>query len=428
MRAALLHAATSAALAAQVLPIAPSPPSPVSLASPASLAPLSSRPAGTKPLLLFVSPDCFIHSVAFFLLPLIEHADPARARVHIIHTGPKRDAVTAQIQAACRRLGGDLHESAPDAIFGPINAITAAHGPIDIAIDLAGLTPRNSINCFARTIAPRQASYLGYPNSTGQPAIGVRLVDAITDPPGGSTDGLGPERLIRLPGCFLCYQPPHNAPPVAPAPPAAPARDGNSGGVTFGSFNNACKLNSATLDLWSRVLASVPGSALLLKCATIKDKASLALLRKRIDRAFTARSVDPRRVEVVLSVKDVAANLALYSRIDIALDTLGYTGTTTTCEALYMGVPVLTCAPPQALHAGRVSASLLACAGLPELITTSTDEFVARAAALAADRQQRALYRATLRQRISSSPLCDAPAFAAKWFDAVLSDQTWADL
>ena len=374
IKAALAHAEVCARLDAEKLPIAPNPKGP------------TNRPARDKPLVVFVSPDCYVHSVAFFLLPLLEHADPARATVWVFYTGVKQDAVTARIKAACQRLGGDLLLSAPDEVFEPIKTLTQRHGPIDIAVDLAGLTPNNSVNCFARGIAPRQATYLGYPNSTGQPSIGVRIVDAITDPVGGLTDGLGPERLVRLPGCFLCYQPPAIAPAVAPSLTAS----GSGGGITFGSFNNACKLNHATVDLWSRVLAAVPNSRLLLKCA-----------------------------------KDVSANLALYNRVDIALDTLGYTGTATTCEALYMGVPVLTCMPAEALHAGRVSASLLTAAGVPELITTSVDEFVHTAASLAGDRPRLATYRATLRARLLASPLCDAKTFARNWFDAILDEQSW---
>ena len=244
-------------------------------------------------------------------------------------------------------------------------------------------------------------TWLGYPNTTGMDSIDYRLVDAVTDPE-GEADACASETLVRLPGGFLCYAGPEDAP--APGPP--PCRTGAA--VTFGSFNNPAKLSSATLDAWAKLLARLPAARLLLKGKPFAYPATRAWFLERLSR----RGVAADRVELVPWSADGAAHLALYDRIDIALDPFPYNGTTTTCEALWMGVPVVALRGDR--HAGRVGASLLGEAGLGEFIAGTVDEYVEIAAALAGDLARLAGLRKSLRPRIQASPLCDAPAFARK--------------
>jgi protein O-GlcNAc transferase len=244
-----------------------------------------------------------------------------------------------------------------------------------------------------------QMSWLGYPCTTGLRAIGYRITDAIADP-AGATDQHHSETLVRLPRTFLCYRPPEEAPPPGPLPSLA----GNP--FTFGSFNNLPKVNDGVIDVWAEILRRVPGSRLLLKSHALTCHESAG----RVGQAFAERGIDGGRLELVGWCRDLAEHLQLYGRIDLALDPFPYNGTTTTCEALWMGVPVLTLAGNR--HAARVGASLLAQVGLERLITATREGYVARAVALAAARDELAKIREMLRGRMAASPLCDAAAFA----------------
>src|SRR5690606_27108078 len=260
-----------------------------------------------------------------------------------------------------------------------------------------------------RRAAPIQASLIGYPNTTGVAAIDYRFTDTFADPPGA--DDRHAERLIRLDPCFLCYDPPRDAPD--------PAHEPNGDTITFASFNAAMKINDPLIALWSRLLAEVPAARLLLKAFDFRD----AALRDAIRARFAAAGADPARIEILPPIADSGGHLALYRRVDIALDTFPYHGTTTTCEALYMGVPVVTLAGRT--HAARVGVSLLNAVGLPDLIANTPDDYIATARGLAADPARRASLRETLRQRVLDSPLCDGPAYAARFTDALRT--IWRD-
>jgi predicted O-linked N-acetylglucosamine transferase (SPINDLY family) len=254
---------------------------------------------------------------------------------------------------------------------------------------------------FARKPAPIQVTWLGYPNTTGLKAIDYRLVDAVTDPE-EEADAWASETLIRLADGFLCYGAPHDAPEPA-APPCLA-----TGTVTFGSFNNPSKLSAATLDTWAMLLARLPDARLLLKGGWFADPATCELFRNRLG----SRGIVAERIELVPMLADTAAHLGLYDRIDIALDPFPYNGTTTTCEASWMGVPVITLRGDR--HAGRVGASLLTQLGLTELIADSVEEYVEIAVALAADQARLGELRRLLRPRLATSSLGDAAAFARK--------------
>jgi predicted O-linked N-acetylglucosamine transferase (SPINDLY family) len=271
---------------------------------------------------------------------------------------------------------------------------------IDILVDIAGHTAHNKLTAFAFKPAPVQVTYLGYPNTTGLSAIDYRLTDSTADPEGQGR--YYTERLVRLPGCFLCYLPLADAPPLTPLPAAA------SGRITFGSFNNLSKMSPDVVGLWSRLVQAVPGSRLLVKNSSLSDES----VRARYREQFRAQGLEDGQLELVGHTPTREEHLAMYGQLDIALDTFPYNGTTTTCEALWMGVPVVTLKGE--VHAARVGATLLNSVGLPELVADSPDDFLRVATDLALDTNRLGQQRAGLRQRLSESSLCDGDAFARK--------------
>ena len=358
-----------------------------------------------------LSPDLFDHSVAYFLRSFLESRERERVKVVVYNISPRADAMTVALKGsadAWHDYAGRPEEE--------IATLIRTDG-VDILLELAGHTSGNSLMILRRRCAPVQATYIGYPNTTGLPTIDYRIVDAITDPP--SSDALNTEKLIRLDGCFLCYTPPAGAPAVT-APPclgeiAQKAGEGWDTGwfmddrpVTFGSFNSIRKIGPATVDLWAKVLNAVPGSRLLLKTRGI----GTPYAQRNLGQQFVAAGIDPQRIGMTETVEDKREHWGWYNRVDIALDTTPYNGTTTTCEALWMGVPVVTL--EGSLHAGRVGASLLTAAGLKDHIARDHDGFVRIASALAADKTALAKLRAGMRDRLSGSQLCDRPAYARR--------------
>jgi predicted O-linked N-acetylglucosamine transferase (SPINDLY family) len=252
---------------------------------------------------------------------------------------------------------------------------------------------------FALKPAPIQISYLGYPNTTGLPTMDYRLTDELADPP-GLTERYHTEQLVRLPHGFLCYTPPADAPPPGDSPVET------AGHVTFGSFNSIAKVTPQVIDLWSSILSALPSSRLILKSHALTD----AGVRERFTRLFSGRGVEPGRVELLGYIRGRSEHLSLYQRIDIGLDSFPYNGTTTTCEALWMGVPVITLSGET--HAGRVGMSILSHAGLPELVTENEDDYRDLALELARNPARVKDFRHCLRQRLRESPLCQGQSFA----------------
>jgi len=339
----------------------------------------------------YVSPDFRTHSVTYFLEPLLAGHDHGVFEIYCYSDVPRADATTVRL-----RNYADVWREIAGRSDADVAAQVTADG-IDILVDLAGHTAANRLPVFARRPAPVQISWLGYPNTTGLSGMGYRLTDALADPPG--CDAFYSEKLVRLDGCFLCYQPPGDAPPVTPLPAAT------NGFITFGSFNNLSKMQPGVIALWSQVLQAVPGARLLLKNPSLTDPPT----RQRIAAMFEQHGIGPDQLELLGHTPTPQEHLALYRRVDIAMDTFPYNGTTTTCEALWMGVPVVTLAGTA--HAGRVGLSLLTAAGLPDLIAGAPTEYVARAAALAGERAALSRLRAGLRERVRQSKLCDAAAF-----------------
>jgi predicted O-linked N-acetylglucosamine transferase (SPINDLY family) len=251
---------------------------------------------------------------------------------------------------------------------------------------------------FARRPAPVQVSWLGYSGTTGLAEIDYVLADPIVAPPG--EEKLFTEKVWRLPDSYLCYTPPAAMPTVAPLPAAA------NGFVTFGSFNNLNKVNDKTLELWGRLLDRVPNARLAFKAGALRRPEATDALRAR----FAGVGGDPARLHFLPYEADFADHLAAYGAIDIGLEPFPYNGTTTTCEALLMGVPVLTLRGDRFI--AHVGESLLTSAGLTDGIAADPEAFLAKAAALAADLAGLGSLRKTLRARLLASPLCDGRRFA----------------
>ena len=350
--------------------------------------------------LAYLSSDFREHSVASFIGPVLQHHDRSRFEVFCYSDLPVPDETT-------RRLMGDVEVWRDIAEMSDAEtARLIREDRIDILIDLAGHTGNNRLGIFAAKPAPVQMTWLGYPNTTGLSTIDYRITDGIADPAGEEV--YYSEALLHLDGCFLCYQPDPNTPDVAPLPALA------NGHVTFGSFNNFSKINPGVLQLWSEVLKQVPGSRLLIKCPALTDDT----VRVRVSAALQALGIGTERVDLLGHTRTRQEHLALYARVDIAVDTFPYNGTTTTCEALWMGVPVLSLAGQR--HAGRVGASLLRAAGLADWLAESPEAFVAIARRRASDIGALATLRASLRQQVEASPLCDAESFTHRLETALL--------
>lgn len=365
-------------------------------------APRRAPPKQQLPLTVaMLSPDLHEHSVSRFVEPIVRHADRGRVRTVLISMGMKSDETSERL-ASFADAWRDLRPVSWQRL-----AAICAEEKVDVLIELGGHMTNTPLPFMTPRLAGLQGSAIGYPNTTGLPTIDFRLVDSITDPPGAS-DRLNTEKLIRLDPCFLCFQPPEAAPDVSPLPALS------KGFVTFGSFNAFSKLNDRLLADWSEVLRRVPGSRLHIKGLAADDPGTKQDLQERAAKAGIA----PDRLTVLGKEATTRAHLERYFDIDIALDTFPYHGTTTTCEALWMGVPVV--ARTGGTHASRVGASLLGAAGLPQLIATDREMYLRTAESLAGDIAALAKLRSSLRDQMRSSVLCDGPAYARRWEAAII--------
>ncbi len=340
----------------------------------------------------FLSPDLRTHAVALFLEPLLRHLDRAEFELLLYHDHYVHDATSDRLQAGAAVWRNFCGKRDPE-----VEAAIRADAP-DILFDLAGHTGANRLPLFARRLAPIQINYLGYPNTTGLAEMDYRFTDAVADPE-GEADRWHTETLVRFAPTAWAFQPPIEA--AAPAAPPCLTR----GYVTFGSFNAFAKVNLATLRLWRAVLDAVPGARLVLKSAGLDP----AEARARLDAAGLAAE----RCEVLSPCREYSAHLASYAAVDVALDPFPYNGTTTTCEALWMGRPVVTLAGDR--HAGRVGASLLTAIGRTGWVARTEAEYVEIARWLANDPRRQETEAKDLRVALQQSPLLDHAGQAGRF-------------
>ena len=330
------------------------------------------------------------HPVNIFMLPVLLRHDHARFEVCVYHTGNMHDEYTRQAKQCADRW---LEAAALD--DNALQQAIVADG-IDILVDLAGHTSTHRLGVFAKRAAPVQATFLGYPHSTGMSAIDWIVGDATVSPEEHAH--LFSEGLAQLFGSVFCWAPVDEYPLPSPRDPAAP--------VTFGSFNNAMKLSPLTLALWARVLQAVPGSRLLLKAPSLRD----AAVQARFASLLAGHGVAPERI-IFRGPSGLADMMQEYGDIDIGLDPTPYNGGTTTLQALWMGVPVVTLEGGN--FVGRMGASFLRTLGEHDWVALDEADYVRKAAALAGDAIGLRSRRAALRDKMSASSLCDIKSYTA---------------
>ncbi|MBF0358328.1 MAG: tetratricopeptide repeat protein [Magnetococcales bacterium] len=353
-----------------------------------------------KPLIIgFVSGDFKRHSVSYFLQPLFAAYNREKIAIHCYSNLHHEDDITHLLRQQVK----GWHNIAGKSDQEVIDLIKSDR--IDILVDLSGHTKYNRLTLFAQKPAPIQVTWLGYPDTTGLTAIDYRISDPIADPHGES-DNYCVERLVRLADGFLCYQPPVDTPDILPTPMLV------NGHTTFVSFNNLAKLTPQVIKVWSRILLATSGSRLI-----IKNRSMLCSeVRQSCLAMFEQESIDPDRLTLLGRVPAVKDHFAIYGQADIGLDPFPYNGTTTTCEALWMGVPVVVLSGDR--HSSRVGASLLSQIGLEELIAKDVDEYIEKAVSLANSRTNLDKLRQGMRHRLQTSPLCDSQGFAKSMEEA----------
>lgn len=340
----------------------------------------------------YVSPDFKKHSVGYFIEPVLASHDHNRFEIFCYSDVLRPDEKTKSLQKYSDQWRTTAEMSDIEV------AEQIRRDGIDILIDLAGHTASNRLLVFARKPAPVQISWIGYPNTTGLSTVDYRLVDRYTDPP-QLTDQFYTEKLIRLPDCFLCYQPERNSPIVAESPFM------KSGHITFGSFNYFTKASPETVALWTAIMKEISDSRLILKSRNFSDMTS----RKNAMDLFVKNGIAPERIQILPLTPSFSEHLVMYNLIDIAFDTFPYNGTTTTCEALWMGVPVITLAGTT--HASRVGMSILSNIGFSNLVAQKGTEYIEIAVRLASDAKILTSMRHELRSLVAGSSLTNKTQF-----------------
>jgi predicted O-linked N-acetylglucosamine transferase (SPINDLY family) len=354
----------------------------------------------------FVSPYLNKHAVTFFLESAIAHFDRKHVEVFFYADVAHPDAYSARLKQQGSHWRNTV--SLDDAQL----AQHVRDDAIDILVDLSGHTANNRLLVFARKPAPIQVNWLGFPSTTGMSSMDYRITDCYCDPP-GMTERFNTETLVRLPGIYMAWRPPENMPVVAPLPAL------KNGFVTFGMFHSAFKITRTTALLWARILQHLPGARL--RVLAVSGVAA----ERHIRRLFAECRINERQLEILprLGFDDY---LAAYGDVDIALDTFPYHGATTTCFALWMGLPVV--ALEGSTHASRADVSMLCNAGLQQLVAASADAYVDIAVRLAGNPVELAELRMNLRTMLSGAPNTDGAACARNIEEAFRTMwRTWCD-
>ncbi|MGE3936417.1 MAG: tetratricopeptide repeat protein [Rhodospirillaceae bacterium] len=351
-----------------------------------------------------VSADFGQHPVGLFTVSVVEAMRRAGA-APVCYAGRRQpDPVNARLRAAAAAWV-DIAGLSDAALADRVRA-----DGIDVLVDLAGHTEGNRLGVFAGRAAPLQLTWVGFPGTTGVAAMDAIVADARLIPPGD--EAFYTERVLRLPESAWCYDAPGLR--LAAAPPPSLAR----GHATFGCFNSLAKLNDGVAAAWAAILGRVPGSRLVLMAQGLSDEEG----RRRTEARLAAAGIDPARVEL-RPFGTPEDYLAAHGDIDVALDPFPFGGGTTTCDALSMGVPVVSLAGDR--FAGRMGVSFLASAGASDLAAADVATYVDTAVALAGDHRRLAGLREGLRTRMAASALCDADRFTAQFLAAV--DGAWRE-
>ena len=348
----------------------------------------------------YVSADFKIHSVAFFFEPLLKNHNSHAVETFCYYNNTVVDITTKRLMIACdhwRSIFGISNQNV-------INLIK--NDKIDILVDLSGHTAGNRLLVFTQKPSPIQVTWLGYPNTTGLSTIDYRLTDIIADPI-GEADELHSETLLRLPNGFQCYQGNDDI----PVDTELPQKKGKQ--ITFGSFNNVSKITPIVIKTWSKILHSVPTSRLVLKLQKLNNNTSY------YHDLFIQEGISKERIEFYQPSPSIEEHLSLYNTIDICLDPFPFNGATTTCEALWMGVPVITLLGDR--HVGRVGASILTNIGHEDFIAHDINGYIELAVEMSANLKYLMEIRTCLRERMQNAPLCDGKSFA-KDFETIYQD------
>ncbi len=362
-------------------------------------APMPVRAVGTRLKVGFSSPDFSIHPVGYFIVGLFEHHDPSAIQFHCLSDTPRPDGMTQRLRAGADGWEDTRH------LDHSAWLDFARSTDVSILVDLAGHTRGGRLPAIARRAAPIQVAWIGYPSTTGIPAVDFLLADRFQIPK--EEDQAYCEQVVRTPNGYITYA-------LQDAPSPANRDDGEKDDFIFASFNNPAKINRPLVDLWGTVLRRIPRSRLLLKYKGYDDPE----LQSRLFAWFRASGIAADRL-ILEGMAPRAAMLARYRDVDLVLDTAPYSGGATTCEAIAMGVPVVTF--PGATFASRHSASHLASAGMPELVAANADAYTSLAVDLASDHSKLREVKAALAKRLVGSPHRDHAGFARD-FTRIMTD------
>ncbi len=356
----------------------------------------SNEPEYSRPLRIgYLSGDFRMHSVNFFMEGIYENHNQESYPIYCYSNVEQPDHITFKIREIAtqwRNIAKMPDDKAAELI---------RKDRIDILVDLGGHTGGTRVHMLALRPAPIQVTYIGYPDTTGMSVVDYRITDSLSDPV-GVTDNLHTEKLVRMPYSFLCYRPSELAPPVVDPPVL------KNGYITFGCCNNPSKITPKVLELWAKVLQAIPSSKLHLKNQRYRDESTCNLLWERIGQ----HGIPKERVELEYERAGFVEHYGAYGDVDIALDPFPYNGTTTTCETLWMGVPVITLAGNA--HVCRVGYSILTTVDLKQLIAHNEQEYIDIAKRLSEDIDLLTKLRRTMRHRLMASPLLNHKFFTLR--------------
>lgn len=355
---------------------------------------LNPRSPGKKLRIGYMSGDLWWHVAIHFLEPILLQTDRNRFEVFLYHTSPKEDHITARLKSYHYHWR-DVASYTDEALCDKIR-----DDGIDILVEISGHTQNNRLLVMARKPAPVQISWIGYPNTTGLSVIDYKITDAYFDPPGGFADAINSEKLIRMPHSGWCYRPFQELESSPPLPPAI-----QKGYVTFGCLNRITKTTEETLALFAKILRAVPNSRLFMRDNPLGNEA----YRKKFIKFFNDWGITEDRFEMTERLV-YSQYYKSYYHVDVSLDAFPYNGGGTTCDSLWMGVPVISLEGKN--FVSRMGVSFLSNVGIPELIAKTQDEYFAIAVRLATDLDYLHMIRQRLvREKILQTPLMDSKTF-----------------